>query len=66
MNIGNNLSSQVIAMNSNKRQQLHIAAVFACNFTNHMFSIADSILDKSDINFKLLLPIIDMMLLIKQ
>jgi predicted short-subunit dehydrogenase-like oxidoreductase (DUF2520 family) len=59
MNIGDDLSNQVIAINSQKRKQLHIAAVFACNFTNHMFSIAASILAKSDINFKLLLPIIN-------
>ena len=59
MNIGDDLSNQVITMNSKQRQQLHIAAVFACNFTNHMYSIADSILAKSDINFKLLLPLIN-------
>ena len=46
-------------MNSKKRIQLHIAAVFACNFTNHMFSIADSILANVDLNFKLLIPLIN-------
>ena len=59
MKIGNDLSNNVIAMNSKKRIQLHIAAVFACNFTNHMFSIADSILANVDLNFKLLIPLIN-------
>ena len=46
-------------MKSEQRQQLHIAAVFACNFTNHMFEIASNILNKSNLDFKLLLPIIN-------
>lgn len=58
LNIATKLSKKVVSMNSEKRQQLHIAAVFACNFTNHMFEIANNILTKSDLDFKLLLPII--------
>ena len=46
-------------MSSEQRKQLHIAAVFACNFSNHMFAIADKILTQSNIDFKLLLPIIN-------
>jgi len=46
-------------MDSEQRKQLHIAAVFACNFSNHMYSIADTILSKSDIEFKLLVPLIN-------
>ena len=57
--IGNKLSESIFKINSEQRKQLHIAAVFACNFTNHMFSIADTILTKSDIDFKLLLPLIN-------
>ena len=56
--IGNQLSEKVIIMNSDQRKQLHIAAVFCCNFSNHMFSIADKILLNSDIDFKLLMPLI--------
>jgi len=59
LNIGNNLSDKVVTINSNQRKQLHIAAIFACNFTNHMFSLAYTILAKSYIDFKLLLPLIN-------
>ena len=59
VDIGNNLSKKVITMSSEKREKLHIAAVFASNFTNHMFSIADSIVAESNIDFKLLLPLIN-------
>ena len=59
MNIGSKLSEKVVSINSEQRKQLHIAAVFACNFTNHMFVIANDILTKSNLDFKLLLPIIN-------
>jgi predicted short-subunit dehydrogenase-like oxidoreductase (DUF2520 family) len=56
--IAKNLSSNVISMSSAQRKQLHIAAVFACNFSNHMYSIADDLLTEKDIDFKILLPLI--------
>ena len=52
------LSNNVVKMNSQQRKQLHIAAVFACNFSNHMYSIANDLLAKNDIDFKILLPLI--------
>jgi hypothetical protein len=58
MKIGGDLSNTVVRMDSEQRKKLHIAAVFACNFTNHMFTIADTMLERSDINFKILMPII--------
>ena len=57
--IAKNLSSNVITINSEQRKQLHIAAVFACNFGNQMFSIADDLLTEKDIDFKILLPLIN-------
>jgi predicted short-subunit dehydrogenase-like oxidoreductase (DUF2520 family) len=52
------LSNNVVKMNSQQRKQLHIAAVFACNFSNHMYSIADDLLAKKNIDFKILLTLI--------
>ena len=52
------LSNNVVKMNSQQRKQLHIAAIFACNFSNHMYSIADDLLSEKDIDFKILLPLI--------
>ena len=56
--LAQHISKKVVKMNSIQRKQLHIAAVFACNFSNHMFSIADNILQKSKIDFNLLYPLI--------
>ncbi len=52
------LSNQVISLSSEKRKQLHLAAVFACNFSNHMYTSAAKILEKQDLPWEVLLPLI--------
>lgn len=44
--------------NSEQRRQLHIAAVFACNFTNYLWSAADDILHKEGFDFEVLSPLL--------
>jgi predicted short-subunit dehydrogenase-like oxidoreductase (DUF2520 family) len=56
--LAEHVSRKVLYMNSEKRAILHLAAVFACNFTNHMYSVAEHILSKYDIDFSLLHPLI--------
>ena len=51
------LSSDVLS--SEKRKNLHLAAVFACNFTNHMYALAEKILEEQQIPGEVLLPLID-------
>jgi predicted short-subunit dehydrogenase-like oxidoreductase (DUF2520 family) len=48
---------------SHKRKLLHIAAVFASNFTNFMYVSANDLLKKEDIDFKLLYPLMEETLL---
>ena len=57
--IAGSLSNQVIPLSSEKRKYLHLAAVFACNFTNHLYDIAAQILESQDIDWKVLLPLIE-------
>lgn len=45
-------------LDSVSRLRLHLAAVFACNFSNHMFTLAADLMDDSHLDFKLLLPLI--------
>ena len=59
ISLGARLTEKVLTINSDQRKQLHIAAVFACNFVNHMFTISENILKKSNTEFKLLIPIIN-------
>lgn len=53
------LSSNVRTLNSDKRKEIHLAAVFACNFTNHMYAIAADMLHSKDIPFDVLIPLIN-------
>lgn len=43
---------------SHKRERLHLAAVFANNFTNHCYRLAEQILEAENLDFKLFLPLI--------
>ncbi len=52
------LTDKIYTINSEQRKKLHLAAVFACNFTNYMYDIASQILDDSDIQFEIIQPLI--------
>ena len=53
------ISNRVWALNEESRRYMHLAAVFACNFTNHMYDLASRILSERGIPFSALLPLID-------
>ena len=57
--LAQSLSPKVYRADSDKRAQLHIAAIFACNFANAMYDAAARVLEGSDIPFSVLLPLID-------
>jgi len=48
----------VYHFNTEQRLKIHLAAVFANNFVNHLFQIASDIMKTSDIDFNLLKPLI--------
>jgi len=52
------ISNRVIKIDSEKRQAIHLAAVFACNFSNHMYAIAEDILKTNQLPFQILQPLI--------
>ena len=58
-NIASALSENVRFMSSEKRRSLHLAAVFACNFTNHIYTLAYKLLENESIPADVLLPLID-------
>lgn len=53
------LSGKVCELSSEKRRSLHLAAVFACNFTNHIYALAEEILAKEGLSRDYLFPLID-------
>jgi predicted short-subunit dehydrogenase-like oxidoreductase (DUF2520 family) len=56
--LAHSLSSQVINVNSEQRRELHLAAVFVCNFVNHLFTIGQELLHEQQLKFDLLKPLI--------
>lgn len=56
--IADKLSSKVYEISSEKRKKLHLAAVLANNFTNHLYYMAGKLLEKEDLDFNLLRPLI--------
>ncbi|MES2269172.1 MAG: F420-dependent NADP oxidoreductase [Bacteroidota bacterium] len=56
--LARDISNNVYRVNSAQRKVLHLAAVFACNFTNHLYSIGEQLLTGSDMSFDMLRPLI--------
>lgn len=50
-------SNDVREANSAERRELHLASVFACNFLNALARISKELLDKKNIDFSVLLPL---------
>ncbi len=56
--LANILSDKVYQIDSAKRRQLHLAAVFVCNFVNHFYSIGEKLLLEYQLDFEMLQPLI--------
>ncbi len=52
------LSNKVLTVSSAERSRLHVAAVFACNFSNHMLNIAGKLLQSHSLPTDLLNPLV--------
>jgi predicted short-subunit dehydrogenase-like oxidoreductase (DUF2520 family) len=52
------ISKKVYKSTSDRRKAIHVAAVFASNFTNHMLTVAQDILEKHGLALDLLKPLI--------
>ena len=52
------LSHHVHAVDSARRRQLHLAAVFAGNFTNHLLTVAETLCQTAALDFAWLQPLV--------
>ena len=57
--MGTRLGSNFYEASSEQRKYLHLAAVFACNFSNHMYALCAQLLEQQHIPFEVMLPLID-------
>lgn len=58
LNLASSLSQHVLRLDSAQRLKLHVAAVFANNFTNHLLGIADALLAEANLPPTLLAPLV--------
>ena len=53
------ISNKVVYATSEQRCCLHVAAVFACNFSNAVYNMASELMQKHSLSFEAMLPLID-------
>lgn len=56
--IASSISRNVRQADSSLRAKLHVAAVFSCNFVNHLWALSDEYLNGKNVEFSILLPLI--------
>ena len=56
--LAQSLSQRVYQYDSEQRLSLHLAAVFACNFSNYCYDMAKQVVDAKQVDFSLLYPLI--------
>ncbi|MFO7938401.1 MAG: Rossmann-like and DUF2520 domain-containing protein [Bacteroidales bacterium] len=52
------ISSSVQFLSKEQRASVHLAAVFACNFSNYMYTVAEDFLQNQQLDFSLLRPLV--------
>ncbi len=55
--LAQDISTIVYLISSDERRTLHIAAVMACNFTNHLLALAHDLTTREELEFDLLRPL---------
>jgi len=56
--IAKSVSTAVYSISSEQRKALHVAAVFASNFTNHLYHLGQEICEENQLPFAILRPLI--------
>ena len=58
LNLARSVSNNVYEVDTQQRKILHLAAVFACNFPNYLYTVAQQLLADEDLDFNMLRPLI--------
>jgi predicted short-subunit dehydrogenase-like oxidoreductase (DUF2520 family) len=57
--LGRTISQRVSVLSSADRLKLHVSAVFACNFLNHMLVLSNKLLNEVNLNFTTLRTLVE-------
>jgi predicted short-subunit dehydrogenase-like oxidoreductase (DUF2520 family) len=58
ISLGDSISNDVRQIDSEQRKQIHLSAVFVCNFVNHFFTIGAELLKEKCVDYEILKPLI--------
>ena len=58
-NFADRISNNVEVIDSQQRAKLHLAAVFVCNFVNHLYYLGEKITAEANLPFQYLKPLIE-------
>lgn len=58
LDLARSVSNNVSIVDFNQRKILHLAAAFACNFSNYLYNISADLLQENQLDFELLRPLI--------
>lgn len=58
-NLASKISNKIYFINSEQRKAMHVAAVFVCNFVNHLYQLGNDICTENNIPFEILHPLIE-------
>lgn len=58
-NLASKISNKSYFINSEQRKAMHVAAVFVCNFVNHLYQLGNDICTENNIPFEILHPLIE-------
>ena len=56
--LASDLSDDIRHISSGQRANIHVAAVFACNFSNYMLAKAEEILSRQNVSFDVVAPLV--------
>jgi len=56
--LGRSMSNDIREIDTVQRRQLHLSAVFVCNFVNHLYAVGEELLKEEKIDFDILKPLI--------
>ena len=57
--LAGSVSNHVKELSSEERRYLHLAAVFACNFVNHCYTLSADVLSSCGLSFDVMLPLVN-------
>ena len=56
--VAKSISNKIFKIDSEQRKSLHVAAVFVCNFVNHLYQMGNDICNENKVDFEILKPLI--------